>query len=144
MKVEIKNRQTGKTLSPTTPIVFADNDVIYFDPEIVDVDGDVVIFIPSFFNPNKEERLGRAVAIAMLTAEEAIKIAKYATNCDVYINNKLYTRDRRGLFCAGFTKKRGYRTWLLPVSDEDALGIIEKTKKIVYYTYNRGAKVVAA
>ena len=144
MKVEIKNRQTGKILSPTTTIVFGEEGGVYFDPEILDVDGDTVIFMPNFLNFYNKEELGKAVAVATLTAEEAIKIAKYTTTHDVYINNKLYTRDRRGLFCAGFTKKRGYRTWLLPVSDEDAIGIIEKTKKIVYYTYNRGAKVVAA
>ena len=91
-----------------------------------------------------EEELGKAVAVATLTAEEVIKIAKYTQRYEVYVNNQLFARDRRGNFCAGFTKQRGYRVWLLPVSDEDAVGLIEKTKTIVYYTYNRGAKVVAA
>lgn len=144
MNVKIKDSHTGKILPPTATIVFGEERGIYFDPEILDVDGDTVIFMPNYLNHYNEEELGKAVAVATLTAEEVIKIAKYTQRYEVYVNNKLFARDRRGNFCAGFTKQRGYRTWLLPVSDEDAIGIIEKTKKIVYYTYNRGAKVVAA
>lgn len=144
MNVKIIDHKTQMTLLPTTAIVFGDEGGVYFNPEILDVDGDTVIFTVKNWRGDAEEKLGKAVAVATLTAEEIIKVAKTAFNFDVYVNNKLFTRDRRGNFCAGFTKQRGYRTWLLPVSDEEAIGIIKKTKKIVYYTYNRGAKVVAA
>ena len=77
MNVKIKDRHTGKTLPPTATIVFGDEGGIYINPEILDVDGDTVIFMPNYLNYYNEEELGKAVAVATLTAEEVIKLAKY-------------------------------------------------------------------
>jgi len=143
MKVSLTQRTTGAKLPPTTPIVFRDSGGIFVNPEIIEADGEDVIF-KSSKSYRDEEMLGKAVTIATLTASEVIKLAKSGIDYDVRVNNKLFARDRRGSFCAGFVKQRGYRTWLMPVSDEDAISLMEGTKKIVYYTYNRGAKVIAA
>ena len=144
MKITLTNRTNRTVLTPVTPIVFGDNGGIYIDPEIIDVDGEDVIFKARWRWTETKEMMGKAVTVATLTMEEIIKLAKSGIDYDVRVNNKLFTNDRRGNFCAGFVKKRGYRTWLLPVTDEEACGLMEKTKKIVYYTYNGGAKVVEA
>ena len=146
MNVTLTNRTSGAKLSPTTPIVFGDCGEIYINPVILEANGEDVIFEVKamLWGDEKVEKLGKAVTVVTLTVEETLKLAKRVGSYDVRVNNKLFARDRRGSFCAGFTKQRGYRIWLLPVSDEDAKGIIAGTKKIVYYTYNRGAKVIAA
>ena len=142
MNVKLVSTSTGATLPPTTAIVFGDEGGIFFNPNIIEADGEDVIFERG--EHHKGELLGKAVTPATLTVDEAIRLASAYIGYEVYVNNKLFTRDRRGNFCTSFVKQRGHRTWLLPVTYEDAKGIIEKTKRIVYYTYNRGAKVVAA
>ena len=56
MHVKIKDGHTGKTLPPTTTIVFGDDGGVYFNPEILDVDGDTVIFMPNFLNFYKKNK----------------------------------------------------------------------------------------
>ena len=143
MNVSLVSKTTGTALPITTPIVFKDSGGVFVDPEIIEADEDGTVIFKSRDEWNDNEMFGHAVTLATITLDEAIKLAKHYLNYSVYINNKFFGKNR-GTLCAGFVKKRGSRTWLLPVTDEDAKAIIAGTKKIVYYTYNRGAKVIAA
>ena len=89
MKIKLyKEVQTpfGSTLldplSPTTVFVTDDEGVVHQNPEILEQDGDCVV-IKYDWNPagEPEERMGTAVALAMLTPAEALRIAKRSRAC---------------------------------------------------------------
>ena len=114
----------------------------YAEPEIVEEDGECVIFKLSNWY-NNAEKIGKAVHSACLTVDEAFEIAKIY-GYSVTINNRWFGTDQHGDLCAGFTKKRGTRIWLLPVTMEEAYGLVDGSKKITYWTNSRHAKIEAA
>ena len=61
-------------LPPTTVFVTDDEGVVHRNPEILEQDGDCVV-IKYDWNPagEPEERMGTAVALAMLTPVEALR-----------------------------------------------------------------------
>jgi len=136
-------------LPPTTVFVTDDEGVVHQDPEILEQDGDCVV-IKYDWNPRgqPEERVGTAVALATLTPEEALRIAK-RNHYVADINGsrfEWYEGSRRQIpqWCAGFVKKRGHRMHLVPVTNEQALEIVNKIKKIVYWTNSRRCEIVVA
>ena len=74
---------------------------------------------------------------------EAFEVAKLYGH-SVTIDGRWFGTDRSGSLCAGFTKKRGTRIWLLPVSLEEAQGLVNGSKKITYWTNSRRAEIKAA
>ena len=146
MKIEIYNTHNGNfpvKFSPSTIFVTDDEGRIHVDPEIIEADGDCVVF-----EWNGEELMGTAVAMIFMTPEEALRIAK-RMHYRAVIDNRIFewsqmSRRRMGQWCTGFVKRGGSRTWLLPVSDEDALALVNKTKKLVYWTNSRRAEIIAA
>jgi len=146
MKIEIYNTHGGHfpvKFQPTTIFVTDDLGQTHVDPEIIEADGNCVVF-----EYCGEELMGTAIAMVNLTAPEALCIAK-RNRYRAVINDQIFewsqmTRRRMGQWCTGFTKRRGSRTWLLPVSDVDALALINKTKKLVYWTNSHRAEIIAA
>ena len=135
-------------LAPTT--VFAtDGDGRWFiNPEILDEDEDCVVFKATGRWESDEEQIGRAVALATLTPTEALEIARqhrlHLTYNNRYFCYSQATRRSFSEWCAGFRKRRGTRTHLVPVSFEQSLGLIEGSLKITYWTNSRRCEVVAA
>ena len=127
----------------TTVFVTDDEGRVHVNPVITETDKDCVIF--EYYD---EDLIGTAVTIATMTPEEALRIAKrnYYT---IIIDNQLFewwkgNRRQMPQWCAGFTKKRGHRTHLVPASMEDCLALVAKTKKIVYWTNSRRCDIIAA
>ena len=136
-------------LPPTTVFVTDEEGVVHQNPEILGQDGDCVV-IKYDWNPvgEPEERMGTAVALATLTPIEALRIAK-RNRLVARINGKHFEwwpGNRRELpqWCTGYQKKRGTRTHLIPVTDEQALGLIHGTHKISYWTYTNRCEITAA
>ena len=136
-------------LPPTTVFVTDDEGVVHQDPEILEQDGDCVV-IKYDWNPagEPEERMGTAIAIAMMTPEEALRIAK-RIRYTVEINGRRFewwpgNRREAPQWCAGFRKKRGTRTHLIPVNEEQAIGLIHGTHKISYWTNSNRCEITAA
>ena len=95
-----------------------------------------------------EERVGTAVALATLTPEEALRIAK-RNNYTAEINGRRFewwpgNRREMPQWCAGYVKRRGSRIHLIPVNDEQAMGLINGTHKISYWTNSNRCEIVAA
>ncbi len=139
-------------LAPTTVFATDDNGRWYIDPIIHEEDGDCVVFEETGGTEehgwSSGELIGRAVALACLTPKEAIEIARQHRLHLTY-NNRYFcwsapTRRRMSEWCAGFRKKRGTRTHLIPVSIDDSLELIAGTKKITYWTNSRQCQIVAA
>ena len=136
-------------LPPTTVFVTDEEGVVHQNPEILEQDGDCVV-IKYDWNPvgEPEERMGTAVALATLTPVEALRIAK-RSQLIARINGQLFewwpgNRREMAQWCAGYRKKRGTRTHLIPVTDEQALGLIHGTHKISYWTYTNRCEITAA
>ena len=136
-------------LPPTTVFVTDEEGVVHQNPEILEQDGDCVV-IKYDWNPvgEPEERMGTAVALATLTPIEALRIAK-RNRLVARINGKHFewwsgNRRKMPQWCAGYRKKRGTRTHLIPVTDEQALGLIHGTHKISYWTYTNRCEITAA
>jgi len=156
MKIKLyKEVQTpyGSTLldplSPTTVFVTDDEGVVHQNPEILEQDGDCVV-IKYDWNPagEPEERMGTAVALATLTPAEALRIAK-RNRLVAEINGRRFewwngNRRQMPQWCAGFVKRRGSRIHLIPVSDDQALGLIHGTHKISYWTNSHRCEITAA
>jgi hypothetical protein len=136
-------------LPTTTVFVTDDQGVVHQDPEILEQDGDCVV-IKYDWNPagEPEERMGTAIAVAMMTPEEALRIAK-RKRYTVDINGRRFewwpgNRREMPQWCAGYVKRRGSRTHLIPVNDEQALGLINGTHKISYWTNSNRCEITAA
>ena len=128
----------------TTVFVFAEGK-IYKNPEILEADEDVVVFLGGY---DLSEMMGRAVALPFLTPEEAVLVAKRFRYHLVY-NDRYFcwsraTRRRSAEWCAGFRKKRGSRTHLVPATLEQCVKLIEGTLKITYWTNSNRCDFVAA
>ena len=138
----------------TTVFVNDDDGRWHINPTILDEDEDCVVFelkgglygrLPSSVTV---ELMGRAVALATLTPQEALEIARQHRLHLTY-NNRYFcwsqpTRRSSSEWCAGFRKRRGSRTHLIPVSFEQSLDLIAGTKKITYWTNSRRCEIVAA
>ena len=134
--------------APTTVFVTDDNGRWYINPTIHEEDGDCVVFEHSGEDWSYGEMIGRAVALATLTPTEALEIARqhrlHLTYNGRYFCYSTPTRRRFSEWCAGFRKKRGTRTHLIPVTFEQSLELIAGTKKITYWTNSRRCDIVAA
>ena len=139
-------------LAPTTVVATDDTGRWYIDPIIHEEDGDCVVFEEiggtEEHGWSSGELIGRAVALACLTPEEAIEIARQHRLHLTY-NNRYFcwsqpTRRSLSQWCAGFRKKRGSRTHLIPVTLEQSLGLIAGSLKISYWTNSRRCDIVAA
>lgn len=147
---KIKHHAFGAFLEDlplTTVFAKGDNDRWYINPLILEEDGDCVVFESTSFYDN-EEQIGRAVALATLTPTEALEIARQHRLHLTY-NNRYFcwsqpTRRSSSEWCAGFRKRRGSRTHLIPVTLEQSLDLIAGTKKITYWTNSRRCEIVAA
>ena len=141
-------------LAPTTVFVNDDDGRWHINPTILDEDEDCVVFelkgglygrLPSTASV---EMMGRAVALATLTPQEALEIARqhrlHLTVDNRYFGWSQATRRSPSVWCAGFRKKRGSRTHLIPVTLEQSLELIAGTKKITYWTNSRRCEIVAA
>ena len=135
-------------LPPTTVFVTDDEGVVHQNPEILEQDGDCVV-IKYDWNPagEPEERMGTAVGLAMLTPAEALQIAK-RSQLVAEINGRRFewwpgNRREAPQWCAGFIKRRGNRTHLIPVTDEQALGLVNGTHKISYWTNSNRCEITA-
>ena len=124
----------------------------YINPIIHEEDGDCVVFEatggPEDARWSYGEMIGRAVALATLTPQEALEIARQHRLHLTY-NNRYFcwsapNRRSDSEWCAGFRKKRGTRTHLIPVTNEQALGLIHGTHKISYWTYTNRCEITAA
>ena len=127
----------------TTVFVTDDEGRVHVNPEIIEADEDCVVI--EYWG---EEVMGTAVTMATMTHEEALTIAK-RNHYRVVINRQTfewYEGNRRQMaqWCAGFVKRRGSRMHLIPISMNDSLALIERTKKIVYWTNSRRCEIVAA
>ena len=138
-----------KELPLLTVFVTDDEGVVHINPKILEQDGECVV-IEYDWNPagEPEERIGTAVTIATMTAEEALRIAKRA-RLVAQINGRRFewwagNRKRLPQWCAGFVKRRGSRTHLIPVTDDQALGLVHGTHKITYWTNSNRCEIVAA
>ena len=136
-------------LPPTTVFVTDEEGVIHRNPEILEQDGDCVV-IKYDWNPcgEPEERMGTAVALATLKPFEALRIAK-RMKLVARINDRHFEwwpGNRRELpqWCAGYQKKRGTRTHLIPVDEQQALGLIFGTHKISYWTNSNRCEITKA
>ena len=134
--------------APTTVFVQDDTGRWYINPVIHDQDADCVVFEDCGEDWSRGEMMGRAVALACLTPEEAVEIARqhrlHLTYNDRYFCYSTPTRKRFSEWCAGFRKKRGTRTHLIPVTFEQSLELIAGTKKISYWTNSRRCEIVPA
>ena len=134
--------------APTTVFVTDDNGRWYINPTIHEEDGDCVVFEHSGEDWSYGEMIGRAVALATLTPTEALEIARqhrlHLTYNNRYFCYSAPTRKHMSEWCAGFRKKRGTRTHLIPVTFEQSLELIAGTKKITYWTNSRRCDIVAA
>ena len=135
-------------LAPTTVFATDDNGRWFINPEILEEDADCVVFKATGRWESDEEQIGRAVALATLTPTEALEIARQHRLHLTY-NNRYFcwsqpTRRSLSEWCAGFRKKRGTRTHLVPVTFEQSLELIAGTKKITYWTNSRRCEIVAA
>mgnify|MGYP003661300525 CR=1 FL=1 len=129
----------------TTVFVTDDEGVVHQDPEILEQDGGCVVYNTS---GEPEERMGTAVALATLTPVEALRIAK-RNRLVANINEKRFewwhgNRRERPQWCTGFVKRRGSRIHLIPVNEEQALGLIHGTHKISYWTNSHRCEITAA
>jgi len=155
--MKIKLYKTVKTpfgthleeLPPTTVFVTDEEGVIHRNPEILEQDGDCVV-IKYDWNPcgEPEERMGTAVALATLKPFEALRIAK-RKHLVADIDGRRFEwwpGNRRELpkWCAGYRKKRGTRTHLIPVDEQQALGLIFGTHKISYWTNSNRCEITKA
>ena len=99
-------------LPPTTVFVTDEEGVVHQDPEILEQDDDCVVIKYDWnLAGEPEERMGTAIAIAMMTSEEALRIAK-RIRYTVEINGRRFewwpgNRREMPQWCAGFRKKRG-------------------------------------
>ena len=139
-------------LAPTTVFATDDNGRWFINPIIHEEDGDCVVFEKAGGAEDARwstgELIGRAVALATLTPQEALEIARQHRLHLTY-NNRYFcwsapTRRRDSEWCAGFRKKRGSRTHLIPVTVDQSLDLIAGTKKITYWTNSRRCEIVAA
>jgi len=136
-------------LPPTTVFVTDEEGVVHQDPEILEQDGDCVVIKYDLSLPGEpEERMGTAVALATLTPEEALRIAK-RNNYTAEINGRRFewwpgNRREMPQWCAGYVKRRGSRIHLIPVNDEQAMGLINGTHKISYWTNSNRCEISAA
>ena len=137
-----------EALPPTTVFATDDNGRWWINPIIHEEDGDCVVFESSGDGWSTGELIGRAVALACLTPEEAVEIARqhrlHLTYNNRYFCYSKATRRSFSEWCAGFRKKRGTRIHLNPGTVEQSLGLIAGTKRITYWTNSRQAQVVAA
>ena len=138
--------------APTTVFVADDTGRWWINPIIHDQDGDCVVFEyvdgPEDARWSTGEQLGRAVALACLTPQEAVEIARQHRLHLTY-NNRYFcysepTRKRMSEWCAGFRKRRGTRTHLVPASVEQSVKLIEGTLRITYWTNSNRCDFVAA
>jgi len=132
-------------LALTTVFATDDNGRWWINPEIIEEDVDCVVFKATGTCANPEEQIGRAVALATLTPQEALEIARQHRLHLTY-NNRYFcwsqaTRRSSSEWCAGFMKKRGSRTHLIPASFDDCLALIAGTKKITYWTNSRRCSI---
>lgn len=135
-------------LALTTVFATDDNGRWFINPVIHEEDGDCVVFEQRGEGWSTGELVGRAVALATLTPQEALEIARQHRLHLTY-NNRYFcwsqpTRRTSSEWCAGFRKKRGSRTHLVPVSVDQSLELIAGTKKITYWTNSRRCEIVAA
>lgn len=49
-----------------------------------------------------------------------------------------------GRLCAGYVKKGGYRTWLLPITEDQAVALGTGAARLVYWTNSNRAEIVPA
>ena len=132
-------------LALTTVFATGDNGRWFINPENIEEDGECVVFKAA---GAPEEQIGRGVALATLTPQEAIEIARQHRLHLTY-NNRFFcwsqpTRRTSSEWCAGFRKKRGSRTHLVPVSVDQSIELIAGTLKITYWTNSRRCEIVAA
>ena len=134
-----------ENLSVTTVFATDDTGRWFINPEIIEEDADCVVFKAT---GTSSEQIGRAVALATLTPTEALEIARqhrlHLTYDNRYFCWSQATRRTNSEWCAGFRKKRGSRTHLVPVSLDQSLELIAGTKKITYWTNSRRCEIVAA
>ena len=127
----------------TTIFVTDDNGRVHVNPEIIEADGDCVVI--EYYG---EEVMGTAITMCTMTHEEALAIAK-RNHYRVVINLQTfewYEGNRRHApeWCAGFVKRRGSRMHLVPITMDDCLALVGRTKKIVYWTNSRRCEIIAA
>ena len=144
----------NEALPPTTVFVQDEDGRWHMDATITDQDGDCVVFEISGGIYGRDgdhwccEMMGRAVALACLTPSEALEIARqhrlHLTYNNRYFCYSAATRRSFSEWCAGFRKKRGTRTHLIPVTFEQSLELIAGTKKISYWTNSRRCEIVPA
>ena len=137
-----------EALPPTTVFATDDNGRWFINPIIHEEDEDCLVFEQRGEDWSTGELIGRAVALACLTPAEAIEIARQHRLHLTY-NNRYFcwsapTRRTDSEWCAGFRKKRGTRTHLVPVTVAQSLELIAGTKKITYWTNSRRCEIVAA
>ena len=148
---KLKNHDFGaflEELAPTTVFATDDNGRWFINPEILDEDEECVVFKATGRWESDEEQIGRAVALATLTPTEALEIARQH-RLHLTVNNRYFcysqpTRRSLSQWCAGFRKKRGTRTHLIPVTLEQSLGLIDGSLKISYWTNSRQCQIVRA
>ena len=132
-------------LALTTVFTNDDNGFWFINPEIIEEDGDCVVFKAA---GTSTERIGRGVVLATLTAQEALEVARqhrlHLTYNSRYFCWSQPTRRSSSEWCAGFRKNRGSRTHLVPVTVGQSLELITGTKKITYWTNSRRCEIIAA
>ena len=127
----------------TTVFVTDDRGRVHVNPEIIEADEDCVVI-----EHYDEEVMGTAVMLATMTPAEALTIAK-RNHYRVVINHQTFewyegNRKQMPQWCAGFMKRRGARMHLVPITMDDCLALVEKSKKIVYWTNSRRCEIIAA
>ena len=136
-----------EALPLTTVFVLDDTGRWHMNPTILESDEDCVVF--EVTNAlGRVEMMGRAVALPCLTPQEALEVARQR-RLELTYNNRFFcwsqaTRRRPAEWCAGFRKRRGSRTHLIPATHEQCIKLIEGTLKITYWTNSNRCTFVAA
>ena len=134
--------------APSTVFVVSDSGRWYINPVLHDQDEDCVVFEDCGEDWSRGEMMGRAVALAFLTPQEAVEIARqhrlHLTYNNRYFCYSAPTRKRISQWCAGFRKQRGTRTHLIPATVEQSVKLIEGRLKISYTTYSNRCQFVVA
>lgn len=134
--------------APSTVFVTDDTGRWYINPKIHETDEDCVVFEDCGEDWSRGEMMGRAVALAFLTPQEAVEIARQH-RLHLWYNDRYFcwsapTRKRMSQWCAGFRKQRGTRTHLIPATLEQSLKLIKGTLKISYTTRSNRCQFVLA
>ena len=140
--------RANRNLKENSVFVWGEDGIIVENPEIIEEDGDTVIYIDPYTGT---EEMGKAVHKAFLTAEEAIEIAQQTQGLFVCIDGHYFGKSepvkRRGFwqpakFCYWYVKQRGTRFWGRPVTNEEASDLATGAKELRYYTNSHRTALV--